>query len=90
MADYNSNGQLVLHSSSLVFQTRLSQPSKAREPDETQQRSLWSLRRRLKSDGWNQVTGGRHASVQDMAFNGNNTSSVYLAILIERDPSDIG
>ena len=84
VANYNGVGQLVLHSASLVFKTCLSNPTRVREPDVTSERSLWSLRRQLSNTGWESVTSARTASVSLKRFNTCNTSSTYLAILLDR------
>lgn len=82
LADLNSAGLLVLRSTSLVFKTCLHRPIKVTEPEQTRECSLWSLRRRLQRQGWLAVAC-RDASVMRRSFNQSNSSSVYLAILID-------
>jgi hypothetical protein len=84
VAAYNASGQLVLHSSSLVFKTCLGNPSLVQEPTNTSEQSLWSLRRTLKRQGWEAVGSARDASAEHKKFNSCSTSSMYLAILLDR------
>ena len=84
VAAYNASGQLVLHSSSLLFKTCLASPSLVQEPMNTSEQSLWSLRRSLKRQGWEAVSSARDASVENKKFNSCSASSMYLAILLDR------
>ena len=87
LAGYTGFGQLVLHTSALVFRTRLANPAPVSEPSNAPERSLWSLRRQLQHSGWIAVETGKAASVLEKSFNIRNSSSVYLAILLERRPA---
>lgn len=85
VAAYNQSGQLVLHSSSLIFKTCLGNPLLAQEPPITCRQSLWSLRRKLNRRGWTPNKSSRDCSVQSKIYNSSNTSQMYLAILLDRD-----
>lgn len=85
VAAYNQSGQLVLHSSSLIFTTNLGSPSLVQEPPITCHQSLWSLRRKLNRLGWTPNKSSRDCSVQFKIYNSSNTSQMYLAILLDRN-----
>ena len=84
LACINSNGHLILDSSGLVFATCLSQAKKMEDPSDPRLCSLWSLRRRMRREGWTDAKSGRYASVEGRSFNPKNEFSDYYAILLTR------
>lgn len=84
IGDYNAAGQFVLLSQWLVFKTCVAGVDRVKEPELPSARSVWSLRRTLSHNGWSSVRGSKGAQVSEKVFNICNTSSMYLAILLDR------
>ena len=84
LAFLNAKGRLVFQSSALVFATVLSKAERVRDPANLLDCSLWSLRRKIVSAGWEEAQSGKHASVENKQSNKKCEHHADYVILLER------